>query len=388
MKKHLLFLCLVLLMCVSSGVGSHSTLAAETRPLNVAGRWTSNLGDVLFRQSPAAGNAVTGELRFANGAVATIAGTIRGDTLTFRWSIGPDVHGDGALRASEGGNRLSGSYTDRSQGSTGLFDLRRVAGSPAPKLADGVMFRDSGIIRKVEPAIKKQAVRRPLLRPPAGRTDLAAIDVVMVRDSSHFARWKASGIIRNVGTAPNYLGGRAVLTAHFEPRGAARPRSKVVFDVPLPSMAPGREYRPYGTLWAEEAREVDRLELRLIPPYFGADTNPANDMFTRDYPPPARLAVSIRWDSERDYYAIIRNEGPGISLKGHLARMSVRHGTVLNETLVTQLLPSLEPHQRIRVDPDFLPERTPEWISVKIIPGNDQCRAILPSHTVLPRPRF
>jgi len=125
----------VLLIGVIWGAAPRNVSAADVSRLNVAGRWTSNLGQVQLRQS---GSQVTGTLRFSNGAVAQITGTVQGDSLEFGWSITREVRGDGTLRATDGGNRLSGPYTDRSKGTTGFFDLRRAASpatTPAPRAA-------------------------------------------------------------------------------------------------------------------------------------------------------------------------------------------------------------------------------------------------------------
>ena len=88
---------------------------------NVSGDWSSNLGSVGFRQ---VGSQVSGTLRYPNGAVAAINGTIRGNTLSFRFSIAPGVGGTGSLALSGDGDRLRGRYTGTG-GQSGPFNLTR-----------------------------------------------------------------------------------------------------------------------------------------------------------------------------------------------------------------------------------------------------------------------
>src|SRR3990167_4842513 len=93
---------------------------AAGQSIVVSGNWSSNLGAVAFRQS---GNQITGSLRFSNGAVASLAGTLQGRSLHFRWSVNQQAFGDGSLTLDASGNRLSGRYADRGQGTSGVFDL-------------------------------------------------------------------------------------------------------------------------------------------------------------------------------------------------------------------------------------------------------------------------
>ena len=100
-----------------------STRTVQTPATNLSGNWDSNLGSVSLRQS---GNRVSGTLRFSNGAVATLTGTVQGTSFSFRWNVpNSQVHGDGTLTASANGARLSGPYTDRSAGTQGQSVLTR-----------------------------------------------------------------------------------------------------------------------------------------------------------------------------------------------------------------------------------------------------------------------
>lgn len=91
----------------------------------LAGGWNSNLGPVRFIQTS---NQVTGSLRFPNGAVAVIRGTVQGNRLDFGWGIEGKEIGTGVLTSIDGGRSWTGSYRDNSQGTSGEFRLTRKSG--------------------------------------------------------------------------------------------------------------------------------------------------------------------------------------------------------------------------------------------------------------------
>ncbi len=99
-------------------------LAIQPTPTqhNLAGKWSSNLGIVEFTQQ---GDAARGQLRFANGAIAVINGTVQGQTLVFKWGIAGQELGHGSLTASQDGQHWSGNYSDLSKGTTQAFALQR-----------------------------------------------------------------------------------------------------------------------------------------------------------------------------------------------------------------------------------------------------------------------
>ena len=91
-------------------------------PGQIAGQWSSNIGDVAFNQNEA---GVSGSLRFSNGAVAILRGNMDGTKFTFKWGIEGKELGDGVLVLSEDGKQLKGKYTDKAQGTSGDFVLQR-----------------------------------------------------------------------------------------------------------------------------------------------------------------------------------------------------------------------------------------------------------------------
>jgi hypothetical protein len=71
------------------------------------------LGDVSLNQKE---NTVTGELRFSNGIVANLHGTIVNRDYTFDWGIHGQQLGTGNLKLTSDGKTLNGSYVDNRVG--------------------------------------------------------------------------------------------------------------------------------------------------------------------------------------------------------------------------------------------------------------------------------
>jgi hypothetical protein len=92
----------------------------QLQPANVTGKWKSNLGSISFKQT---GDTVKGDLRFSNGAVAVLNGTVAKNKLRFTWGINGQQLGDGELTIS--GDKMDGTYTDKAAKSTGKFNLQR-----------------------------------------------------------------------------------------------------------------------------------------------------------------------------------------------------------------------------------------------------------------------
>ena len=118
----------------------------QVRDASISGQWNSNLGAVALRQS---GTQVQGTLRFQNGAVASIAGTVQGGTFTFRWFIAQNSRGGGTLTLDQTGNRLSGSYDDAIQQTSGQFILARQQPTTRPAPAPQSFVED--LLRLVLP---------------------------------------------------------------------------------------------------------------------------------------------------------------------------------------------------------------------------------------------
>jgi len=84
-----------------------------TPAYNIAGSWISALGPIKLTQTE---NKVRGELKFNNGVVAVLNGTIVNSDYNFQWGIDGQILGSGSLHLSQDMKTLQGTYVDNRVG--------------------------------------------------------------------------------------------------------------------------------------------------------------------------------------------------------------------------------------------------------------------------------
>jgi hypothetical protein len=89
---------------------------------NIAGRWNSNLGSVMFEQHD---RDVNGTLTFANGQTASIQGRLSGGNLDFAFRHVNGSTGTGRVGLASDQQRMSGSYVDNRTGHRAMWVLSR-----------------------------------------------------------------------------------------------------------------------------------------------------------------------------------------------------------------------------------------------------------------------
>ena len=111
--------------------------APATEPLQIAGKWNSNMGDAVVEQT---GADVAAKVTFVNGHTAQLKGQLEGRTLSFTYELGQGGGGNGKITLSDDGAILSGKYLDQPSGAEGELILVRPGpvpcGLPSPPAAE------------------------------------------------------------------------------------------------------------------------------------------------------------------------------------------------------------------------------------------------------------
>ncbi len=88
---------------------------------SLTGDWDSNLGRTSFVRT---GDKINGALRFTNGPVAMVGGTLQGNVLDFTWHVPAGESAFGQVTFAADGNSGKGSWT-KPDGTTGSWNLKR-----------------------------------------------------------------------------------------------------------------------------------------------------------------------------------------------------------------------------------------------------------------------